>query len=77
MDTNGSKLHKCCANIYFNKKCLAKKIVPNYVNIKIVNTSPAALVTTKKAQITRTKDEIKFLCKKKGKINPYPANVES
>jgi len=60
-----SKLQKCWANIYFNKQCLAKKIIPNYVNIKIANTSPAALVTTKKAQITRIKDEIKFLYKKK------------
>jgi hypothetical protein len=36
-----SKSQKCCANIYFNKQCLAKKIVPNYVNTKIANTSPA------------------------------------
>ena len=48
---------------------IANKIVPNYVNIKIANTSPAALVTTKKAQITRIKDEIKFLCKKNEKLN--------
>jgi len=48
---------------------LAKKTVPNYVNIKIANTSPAALVTTKKTQITHIKDEIKFLYKKKEKLN--------
>jgi hypothetical protein len=42
---------KCCSSIYFNKQCLAKKIIPKYVNIKIANTSPAAQVTTKKAQI--------------------------
>jgi len=53
----------------FNKQCLVKKIVPNYVNVKIANTSPAALVTTKKAQITRIKDEIKYLYKKKEKLN--------
>jgi hypothetical protein len=47
---------------------LAKKIVPNYVNIKTANTSPAALVTTKKAQTIRIKDEIKFLYKKKEKL---------
>jgi len=38
-----SKLQKCCANIDFNKQCLAKKIIPKYVNIKIANTSPAGL----------------------------------
>jgi hypothetical protein len=45
---------------------LAKKIVPNYVNIKIANTSPAALVTTKKAQITRIKAQFQrnLLCGK-------------
>jgi len=48
-----SKLQKCCADIYFNKQCLAKKIVPNYANIKIANTSPAAQITTKIHQITR------------------------
>ena len=37
-----SKLLKCCANIYFNRQCLHKKIIPKYVNIKITNTSPAA-----------------------------------
>jgi hypothetical protein len=37
---------------------LAKKIVPNYINIKIANTSPAALVTTKNAQITHIKDAV-------------------
>jgi len=60
-----SKLQKCCANIYFNKQCILKQITPTYVNIRISNTSPAALVTTKKAQTIRIKDEIKFLYKKK------------
>jgi hypothetical protein len=63
-----SKLQKCCANIYFNKKCLAEKIIPKYVNIKIANTSPTAQVTAQKAQITRIKDEIKFLYRKKEEI---------
>jgi hypothetical protein len=60
-----SKLQKCCANIYFNKLCLAKQITPNYINIRIANTSPAAIVTTKKAQKIRIKEEIKFLYRKK------------
>ena len=29
------KVLKCNADIYFNKQCLAKKIVPNYANIKV------------------------------------------
>jgi hypothetical protein len=33
------------------------------------NTSPSAQITTRKAQITRLKDEIKFLHKKKDKLN--------
>jgi len=56
-----SKLQKCCANIYLNKQCIARKIIPKYVNIKIANTSPAAQTTAKKAQLIRIKDEIKFL----------------
>jgi len=41
-----SKLLKCCANIFFNRQCLRKKIIPKYVNIKVANTSPAAQTTT-------------------------------
>jgi hypothetical protein len=64
----GSKLQKCCDNIYFYKQCLAKQITPNYVNIRIANTAPAAIVTTKKAQTIRIKDGIKSLCNKKGLV---------
>jgi len=42
------KLLKCCANVYFNKQSLNKKLVPKYANVKIVNTSPASHVTAKK-----------------------------
>ena len=31
---------KCCANIYFNRQCLIKKVVPKYANINIPYTSP-------------------------------------
>ena len=54
-----TKILKCCANIYFNKQCLSKKVIPKYAKVKFGNSSPAAIVTTKKAQITRIKDEIK------------------
>jgi hypothetical protein len=64
-----SKLQNCCANIYFNRQCLIKKVTPKYANIKFPNTSPSSQITTKKVQITRIKDEIKFLHKKKDKLN--------
>ena len=28
-----SKLLKCCANIYFNKQCFVKKVIPKYANL--------------------------------------------
>jgi hypothetical protein len=57
------------ANIYFNKQCLANDVTPKYANLKFTNTSPAAQTTTKKAQTIRVKNEIKFLFKKKEKLN--------
>ena len=63
------KVLNCCANIYFNKQCLIKEIVPNYANIKLPNTSPAAHTTQKKIRTVRIKDEIKLLYKKKQKLN--------
>jgi len=60
---------KCCANIYFNRQCCIKKVIPIYANIKIPYTSPATNVTQKKMQTIRLKDEIKFLYKQKEKIN--------
>jgi hypothetical protein len=59
-----SKTLKCNANVYFNKQCLLKKVIPKYASTKIADTSPAAQVTNKKTQITRVKKEIKFLLKK-------------
>jgi hypothetical protein len=32
------KVLKCCANIYFNKQCLNKRIVPSHAKLKIPNT---------------------------------------
>jgi len=49
------------ADIFFNKQCLTKKIIPNYANIKIPAMSPAAHKTQSNAQITQIKEEIKFL----------------
>jgi hypothetical protein len=44
-------------------------VIPKYANIKSPNTSLGAHVTTKKAQVTRIKGEIKFLHKKNDKLN--------
>ena len=64
-----TKVLKCCTNIYFNQQYLTKKTVPNYANIKIPCTSPATQVTQKKVHIIRIKEEIKFLYRKKQKLN--------
>ena len=53
----------------FNQQCLIRKVIPNYAKFKIPYTSPASQVTQKKIHIIRTKDEIKFLYKKKQKLN--------
>ena len=42
-----TKVLICCANIYVNKQCLVKKIIPGYANIKLPSTSPAARITQK------------------------------
>jgi hypothetical protein len=44
-------------------------VIPKYANTKFATTSPPAHITTKKPQITRIKDEVKFLFKKKQKLN--------
>jgi len=60
---------KCCTNIYFNRHSLIRKVIPNYAKITIPYTFPASKVTLKKVHIIRIKDEIKFLYKKKQKLN--------
>jgi hypothetical protein len=44
-------------------------VVPKYAQIKVPNTSPASRSTTKKIQTIQIKDEIKFLYKKKERLN--------
>jgi len=46
--------------------CL-KNVIPKYANLKFTNNSPVSQVITKKAQVIRIKNEIKFLFKKKEK----------
>ena len=69
------KVMKCCANTYFNRQCLIKKIIPKYANIKIPYTSPATHAKQKKIHTIRLKDEIKFLYKKKEKLNNDLYNI--
>ena len=64
-----TKVSKCCANIYFNKQCLYKKVTPKYAQVRIPNTSPASQNTAHKARIMRIKDELRFLHKKKETLN--------
>jgi len=44
------KVMKCCTNIYFNRQCLIKKVVPKYANIhvNIPYTSPTTNITQKR-----------------------------
>ena len=56
-----TKVLKCNADIFFNKQCLTKSIIPKYANIKVPTTSKAAHNTQKKVSIIRIKDEIKIL----------------
>ena len=63
------KLYNCNASIYFNKKCLNKRLTPLYAQIKIPNTSPVHKYTQQKVPKLRIKDEIKFLHCKKQKLN--------
>ena len=66
---------KCCADIFFNRHCLTKKIVPNYANINVPITSPALRITKNKIHTIRLKDVIKFLYKKKAKYNLFVNNA--
>jgi len=64
-----TKVAKCCANIYFNKRCLYNNVIPKYAQLKVQNTSPASQSTAQKAGIMRIKEELKFLHRKKEKLN--------
>jgi hypothetical protein len=54
-------------------------VIPKYASTKFADTSAAAQVTTKKAQIIRVKNEIKFLFKKKERLNQelYNAHLKA
>ena len=48
-----STLLKFNANIYFNRRCLANKIIPKYAHVNFTNSSPAVNSTAEKAQVLR------------------------
>jgi len=62
----GTKAIECCTNIYFNRQCLTERLFqykdPTYF-------LPATQATEKKTHTLRIKDEIKFLYKKKQRLN--------
>jgi hypothetical protein len=62
---------RCCANIYFNRQSLNKKVILKYANLKVAHTFPASNITSKKIHMIHIKDEIKFLYKKKEELNNY------
>jgi hypothetical protein len=64
-----TKVMKCCANIYFSRQYHNKKVVSKYANIKVAHTFPTSSITSKKIHMILIKDEIKFLQKKKEKLN--------
>jgi hypothetical protein len=47
-----------CANVYFNKQCIAQKITPAYATIKVAQKSLASIVTQQKAQVMLVKEWI-------------------
>jgi len=63
------KLFNCNANMYFNRQCHQKGLIPNVANIKIPISSPAAKSTQRKTQNLRIKDEIKYLYMKKQQLH--------
>jgi len=63
------KLLKANAAIWFNKMCRAKRLKPNYINIRINGQTPQDKKTTVNAIRFRINQEIKFLYRKKQHLN--------
>ena len=64
-----TKVQRRCANIYFNHQSLKQGVIPKYAQIKVPFTSPASMSTQKKMQISRIREEIRFIYKKKDKLD--------
>ena len=67
------------AKIYFNQQCLQLGVIPKYARVKVSYTFPASVVTQRKTQLLRVKEEIKFLYMKKDKLNVllYKAQIHA
>lgn len=63
------KLLNLDKSIQFNKQCLALKVTPNYVPIKINGSTPSATQSARQCKILWIKNEIKFAYMKKQRIN--------
>ena len=63
------KLLKTTLNIRYNKTCLDLRIVPNFVQIKIISKSYSAKKTKELATKLWIKNEIKQLYSKKSLLN--------
>jgi len=46
---------------YSKQQCLKQGVIPKYAQIKVPYTSPTSITTQKKMQISRIREEIKFL----------------
>jgi hypothetical protein len=63
------KLLKCNSNIYFNRQCISKIIIPKFYHAKIPNSLPGAKFKIFKAKKKkRIKDKLKFLYTKNKKL---------
>jgi hypothetical protein len=66
---------KCNADIFFNRQCVSKKIIPNNANMKVPVTSPAAHKTTK-SRPSKLKMKSNFYTKNKINKELYRAHLE-
>lgn len=64
-----TKLYNTIANIKFNKKCLAYKVIPKYATFHINVNNFASKKTKEQTQILWINNEIKFLYRKKEYLN--------
>ena len=60
---------KCFSNIYFNRQCLIKKIIPNWAKIMSPHISPVKEITRRKVQTTRLRMKSNFLYTNIAKLN--------
>lgn len=63
------KLLKTNANIYFNRTCNSKNLIPKYINVKSNTKTKNAQQAVCTAQRSWLNNEIKFLYKKKAYLN--------